>query len=276
MERPVLIYQRASVQNVQRELRWPALAVLTAPLALGCFAMYLYRLTASGTVLALSLSLLAIGLLASTALLLFHHREDVSSSASAMALTLAVALMIVLLPGTGLIPLDVAAMVVMAGGATLLYLRRVEIPSIGQTRLRESSVAVVFLLPIGLAVLQTLCLGLRFWESYRVGPSTMYLVPMIAVWGFIEEGLFRGILLRSSVPLLGGNGALVLSSFLYAAFMLLWGSLPFAIFSFFLGLLMGWLYLRSRSIMYVGTVHALTDTWMVIVFIVLGIGVLNI
>jgi hypothetical protein len=54
------------------------------------------------------------------------------------------------------------------------------------------------------------------------------------------------------VPLLGGNGALVLSSFLYAAFMLLWGSLPFAIFSFFLGLLMGWLYLRSRSIMYVG------------------------
>ena len=274
MERPVLIYQRTSVQSVQRELRWPALAMLTAPLALGCFSLYLFRLSASGTALALSLAFLVIGLLAGTALLLFHRREEVSLSASAVALVLSVSFLIILLPGTGLVHLDAAVIVAAAGGAALLYLKRVEMPFIGRPRLKESSVAVVFLLPVGLAVVQALALGLRFWESYQVGPSTMYLVPMIAAWGFIEEGIFRGILLRSSVPLLGGNGALVLSSFLYASFMLLWGSLPFAIFSFFLGLLMGWIYLRSRSIMYVGTVHALTDTWMVIASIVLGIAII--
>ncbi|HOG53768.1 MAG TPA: hypothetical protein PLT03_07830, partial [Bacillota bacterium] len=59
---------------------------------------------------------------------------------------------------------------------------------------------------------------------------------------------------------------------LYASFMLLWGSLPFAMFSFFFGLLLGYIYLRSRSLMYVGTIHALTDTWMVIAFLVLGVG----
>lgn len=274
MERPVLIYQRASVQSVQRELRWPALAMMTAPLALGCFAVYLYRLSASGMALALSLAFLVIGLLANTTLLLFHYREEVSSSASAVALVFSISFLIILLPGTGLVHIDAAVMVAAAGGAVLLYLKRAELPFIGHPRLKESSVAVVFLLPIGLAVAQALALGLRFWESYQVSPSTMYLVPMIAAWGFIEEGLFRGVLLRSSVPLLGGSGALILSSFLYASFMLLWGSLPFAIFSFFLGLLMGWIYLRSRSIMYVGTVHALTDTWMVIASIVLGIAII--
>ncbi len=272
MERPVLIYQKAQVKEVQRELRWPALAILTAPLALGCFAVYLYRLSASGTAVGLSLACLIIGLLACTALILFNGREEVSTSASAVALVLSIALLIILLPGSGTVYVDAMIMVAVAGGAVVMYLRRAGMPALDSPRLRESSVAMVFLLPVALALLQALFLGLRFWESYRIGPATILLVPMLAAWGFIEEGLFRGVLLRSSVPLLGRKGALVLSSFLYASFMLLWGSLPFALFSLPLGLLMGHLYLRSRSLMYVGTVHALTDTWMIIMFIVLGIG----
>jgi membrane protease YdiL (CAAX protease family) len=133
---------------------------------------------------------------------------------------------------------------------------------------------VVLLLPIALAVVQAAFLGLRFWESFHVGRPTILFVPMIAVWGFTEEALFRGILLRSSVPMLGNTGAVVLSSFLSAAFMLFWGSLPFAIFSLLLGLLMGALYLRSRSLMFVGTVHALTDTWMIIAFLMMSSTVL--
>jgi membrane protease YdiL (CAAX protease family) len=274
MERPVLIYQKTRVNEVRRELRWPVLATLTAPLALGCFAVYMYRLSASGTTVAMSLAFLIIGLLACTTLMLFHGREEVTTPASAVALVISASFMIILLPGSGMIVVDAALMVATVGGAVLLYLRKVDMPFLGRTRLREGSVMVVFLLPIGLALAQALFLGFRFWESYRISPSTIYLVPMLAAWGFIEEGLFRGVLLRSSVPLLGSRGALVLSSFLYAAFMLLWGSLPFALFSFLMGLLMGAIYLRSRSLMYVGTVHALTDTWMVIAFIVLGIGII--
>jgi membrane protease YdiL (CAAX protease family) len=232
----------------------------------------MYRLSASGTAVAMSLAFLIIGLLACTTLMLFHGHEEVTTPASAVALVLSASFMIILLPGSGMVVVDAAVMVAAVGGAVLLYLRKVEMPLLGQTRLRESSVLVVFLMPVGLALAQALFLGLRFWESYQISPSTIYLVPLLAAWGFIEEGLFRGVLLRSSVPLLGNRGALILSSFLYAAFMLLWGSLPFALFSFFMGLLMGFVYLRSRSLMYVGTVHALTDTWMVIAFLVLGIG----
>lgn len=268
-----MIYQRARAQEVQRELRWPVLGAVTVPLALGCSAIYMYRLSGSGTAVALSLSFLTIGLLACTALILMHQREEVSLSAAGVALVFAVAFLVVLLPGTGMVYADAAVMVATAGGAVLLFLRRVEMPELGERRLRESSVLVVLALPVGLAAAEALFLGLRFWESFHISPSTVFLVPLLAAWGFIEEGLFRGALLRSSEPLLGKSGALVLSSFLYASFMLLWGSLPFAIFSFFLGLLMGYIYLRSRSLMYVGTVHALTDTWMIIAFLVLGVGV---
>jgi membrane protease YdiL (CAAX protease family) len=272
MERPVLIYQVANLQETQRELRWPVLATLIAPLALGCFAVYLYRLSASVTAVAMSLSFLVIGLLACTALLLLHPREEVSLAASAAALVLSVTLLVILLPGMGTVYADAALLVAVAGGTVAVYLKKVEMPDLGRPVLRGSSLAGVFLLPTGLALGEALFLGLRFWESYHISPSTIFLVPMLAWWGFVEEALFRGVLLRSSVPLLGKRGALVLSSFLYASFMLLWGSLPFALFSLLLGLLMGFLYLRSRSLMYVGTIHALTDTWMVIAFIVLGIG----
>jgi membrane protease YdiL (CAAX protease family) len=267
-----MIYQRAKAQKVQRELRWPLLGTVTAPLVLGCSAVYMYRLSGSGTAVAMSLSFLTIGLLACTALILMHQREEVSLYAAGVALVFAAAFLAVLLPGTGSVYVDAAMMVVTAGGAAVLFLRRVEMPELGERLLRESSVLVVLALPVGLATAEALFLGLRFWESFHMSPSTVFLVPLMAAWGFIEEGLFRGVLLRSSVPLLGKSGALVLSSFLYASFMLLWGSLPFAMFSFFFGLLLGYIYLRSRSLMYVGTIHALTDTWMVIAFLVLGVG----
>jgi membrane protease YdiL (CAAX protease family) len=132
-------------------------------------------------------------------------------------------------------------------------------------------VLVVLALPVALAVGQALFLGLRFWENYQIGRPSLLFVPLLAMWGYVEEGLFRGIVQRSAVPLLGGRGAIVLSAFLYSAFMLFWGSLPYALFSFLSGLLMGYLYLRSRSLMYVGTIHALQDTWMVIAYLALGI-----
>jgi membrane protease YdiL (CAAX protease family) len=158
-----------------------------------------------------------------------------------------------------------------SAGALLLHRRFVELPSLGPSRLRDSSVAVVLLLPVALAIAQSLFLGLRFWESYPIGKTSLLFIPLLAVWGYAEEGLFRGVLQRSALPLLGRGGSILFGAALYAAFTLFWGSLPYAIFSFMFGLLIGYMYLRSRSLMYVGTVHALMDTWMIIAFLVFGV-----
>jgi membrane protease YdiL (CAAX protease family) len=268
-----LMSQRHVHANDDREVSWPVLGALTVPMFLGCFSVYLFRLSGDGTTIAAGLIFLTSGLLACAALILFTHNEMVQMAASAIALVQSVALFTILLPGSGLIYVDAAILFTASAGVVLLYGRSVEMPSLGRTRLKESSVLVVFLLPVLLALGQALFLGLRFWEYFQIGRPSLILVPLLAMWGYVEEGLFRGIVLRSALPLLGGRGAIVLAAFLNSAFMLFWASLPFALFSFAIGLLMGYLYLRSRSLMYVGTMHALQDTWMVISYLALGIAI---
>jgi membrane protease YdiL (CAAX protease family) len=254
-----------------REVSWPVLGALTAPMFLGCFSVYLFRLSGDEAAIAAGLVFLTSGLLASAALILFSSHRSVQTAASAIALVQSIALFAILLPGSGLIFIDAAILFAATAAVVLLYGRTVDLPSLGRTRLRESSVLAVFLLPVALALGETLFLGLRFWEFFQIGRPSLLFVPLLAMWGYVEEGLFRGIVLRSSIPLLGGRGAIVLSAFLYSAFMMFWASLPYAIFAFLLGLLMGFIYLRSRSLMYVGTIHALMDTWMVIAYLALGI-----
>jgi len=265
--------QESRYREGYREAGWLFLSALTAPMVLGCFCVYLYRLSADGSAIAMGIVLLSAGLLACSAMVLFAGDPTISMVSSSVALLDSVALFTILLPGSGSVFADAAILFAVLVAAVLLYGRTVDLPSIGRTRLKESSVLIVLLLPVFLAVGEALFLGLRFWESYQLGRPSLLFVPLLALWGYVEEGLFRGIVQRSAVPLMGSRGAIVLAAFLNSAFMLFWGSLPYAIFTFFLGLLMGYLYLRSRSLMYVGTVHALQDTWLIIAYLAMGIAI---
>jgi membrane protease YdiL (CAAX protease family) len=270
VDRSALIHSRAQPTIDRRVSDWLVIGALAAPLALGCFAVYLYFLYGSETVVGVGLSAMVVGLLSCGAVVLLSDQEKMRVVAAALALVTTLSLFVVMLPSSTNIYVDSALILSVAASASLLFLRKVDLPYIGPVRVGHSTLLMVILLPILLAIAQAGFLGLRFWESFQVGRLTIVFVPMIAAWGFTEEALFRGILLRSSVPLLNETAAVVLSSFVAAAFMLFWGSLPYAIFSFLLSLLMGFLYLRTRSLMFVGTMHALTDTWMVIAFLMFG------
>ncbi|MGE5379409.1 MAG: lysostaphin resistance A-like protein [Candidatus Saccharibacteria bacterium] len=270
MERSGLMSQEYARRQEHEVAGWQVTVILVLPMVVGCFSVYTYKLTADEQALLLSVAFLAMGLLSSTALAV-SHRRSISLAASGVAVVNALSLFIILVPRSGFVYADVLILFVATVGVLLLHRRFAELPSIGASRLRESSVAAVLFLPMGLAVAQSLFLGLRFWESYPIGKTSLLFIPLLAVWGFAEEGLFRGVLQRSAYPLLGGGGSIILTAVLSSAFALFWGSLPYAIFSFLFGLLMGYMYLRSRSLMYVGTIHALMDTWMVISYLFLGI-----
>jgi membrane protease YdiL (CAAX protease family) len=232
--------------------------------------VYLYFLYGSQTVVGVGLAVMVVGLLSCGAVVLLSDREEMRVVAAAIALVTTLSLFVVMLPSSTNIYVDSALILSVAASASLLFLKKLDLPYIGPIRVGPTTLLTILLLPIVLAVVQAGFLGLRFWESFQVGRMTILFVPMIAVWGFTEEALFRGILLRSSVSLLNDSAAVVLSSLVTAAFMLFWGSLPYAIFTFLLSMLMGFLYLRTRSLMFVGTLHALTDTWMVIAFLMFG------
>jgi membrane protease YdiL (CAAX protease family) len=246
------------------------MAVLFTPLLLGCFAIYLYKFTGNAEVVWLGIVFFFSGTLMSAAAVSSRHRGT-SVAAAGLTVVNAISLFIILVPRSGFIYADVAVVFVAVAGTVLLQNRVAELPYIGLSRLRESSVAAVLFLPMGLAVVQALFLGLRFWENFPIGKTSLFFIPCLAAWAYVEEGLFRGILQRSALPMLGAGGSIVFSALVYAAFSLFWGSLMYTIFSLLFGLLLGYLYLRSRSLMYVGTIHALTDTWMIIALLALGI-----
>ena len=77
---------------------------------------------------------------------------------------------------------------------------------------------------------------------------------VITVWGpFTEELFFRGFLLAALIPTLGGTRAAILSSAVFAAgHLMLSAALPI----FITGMLLSWLYIRSRSIWPSVTAHA--------------------
>ena len=77
---------------------------------------------------------------------------------------------------------------------------------------------------------------------------------VITVWGpFTEELFFRGFLLAALIPPLGGVRAAIVSSAVFAAGHLM---ISTAVPIFVTGMLLSWLYIRSRSIWPSVTAHA--------------------
>ncbi len=260
-----------SSAQVHEEVRWPVLTLLSLPFVCGCGAIYIYRLLGMEQAVLAGLILIVFGLLSSIAMVLFVEQREVALAASSVVLVQVLALVTILLPSLTWMPLEQLPLLAVVAVATIIHYRSVQLPALRARPLLLRSVTVVLLLPLGLALAEAMFLGYRFFENFHIGRSTLMIIPIMAIWGYLEEVLFRGIALRSSLPLLGKWRAILFSASLGAAFMLFWGSLPYAIFALFLGIVMGVLYLRSHSLMYVGTMHALTDTWMVVALLVLGV-----
>ena len=88
------------------------------------------------------------------------------------------------LPSTGNVFLDAVVLLNIIVIAILLFVRSISMPSLHPVRLRNLSMAIVLLLPIGLAFAQAASLGLRFWESFPLGTPSLLFLPFMALWGF--------------------------------------------------------------------------------------------
>ena len=74
------------------------------------------------------------------------------------------------------------------------------------------------------------------------------LVYMVAFVGLGEEVLFRGLVQRDMTNLLGWKWGLVGASLMFGVMHLTWRSIPELGFTFFAGMLLGYLYYRTRSL----------------------------
>lgn len=247
------------------------LLLLTAWIVVGCSMVYGFVIIGDLAVVTAGAVLLVGAMLLSVAYTVTARSEAQATAGGAVALVCALIVVTILLPSSGSTFVDSVILLGVVAGPISMFVRSVSLPSIGRTSLREISVAGVLLLPIVLAYGEALFLGLRFWESFPLGNPSYLFIPFLALWGYTEEALFRGVVQRSFLEVMSPRQAILLASALNAAYMLFWGSVMYALFALLSGMLLGYLFHRSRSLMYVGTVRALMDTWLVIAFLSLGI-----
>jgi len=94
----------------------------------------------------------------------------------------------------------------------------------------------------------------RLFNQLTNGNLLVSLFTLSLVAPLTEEALFRGVLLRSFARRWGDTPGLVLSSALFAGFHLNVWQAPAA---FLAGLFLGWVFLRTRSLLYPIAAHAL-------------------
>lgn len=81
------------------------------------------------------------------------------------------------------------------------------------------------------------------------------MLVMVCAIGFGEELVFRALLQTKAEPWLGIYGAMLLSAFLFSVMHSGYSSIPYLIFVFAVGLILAFIYLRTRSLALVSLIH---------------------
>lgn len=102
-----------------------------------------------------------------------------------------------------------------------------------------------------------------FLLSRMLGAGVVSVITVCLVAPVIEEMLFRGVILRSFLLNYSAPNAIILSSLLFAIFHLTISQLPAA---FILGCLLGWLYLRTRSLWPSILAHFLNNSFAILLW----------
>jgi hypothetical protein len=134
---------------------------------------------------------------------------------------------------------------------------------------REIVLPIVLLLPVFLAIVESAVLGGGIWSEFHQA-TPLYFIPFAALFGYLEEAVFRGGVQREIGAVAGPNRALVCGAALDAGFMAFWGSYPLVVFTFVLALLMGFIYKKWGSVTLVGVTRAIEASWLMIILAMLA------
>ena len=150
----------------------------------------------------------------------------------------------------------------------LLYVRNARV---GLERLGLRSASVKVAVPCCVLGVAT---GAIEYEILRPAPavpafSAGYFLQtalyMVVFVGLGEELLFRGILLTSLEKLMSPRWALVVHSAVFAILHFTWRSVPEVVFVFFAGMILGWVFQRTKSLLPSIIIHAANNVKLVAV-----------
>ena len=125
---------------------------------------------------------------------------------------------------------------------------------------------------LALGILWGVPLGMTEYFVLQPAPESAHLelgnlardiLYMAAFVGLGEELLFRGIIQRDVEEVFGWKSGLLLSSLLFGIMHLTWRSTPEVGFTFLAGMLLGYIYFRTRSLVGPIAIHAVNNVMLV-------------
>ena len=148
-----------------------------------------------------------------------------------------------------------------------IYQKRLNFAELGFKRdkwLKYLLVGIAIGIPIGAAEYFILRPAPAF-PTFEVG----YLLrDMVYMFGFVaigEELLFRGLVQRDLMKALGWKWGLILASLMFAVMHLTWRSIPEVVFVFGVGLILGYLYYKTKSLVAPIVIHGMGNVTLVAV-----------
>jgi len=130
--------------------------------------------------------------------------------------------------------------------------------------LRYLLVGIVIGIPIGVAEYFVLRPAPAF-PAFEVKYLLRDLAYMLGFVGIGEELLFRGLVQRDLMQALGWKGGLVLASLVFAVMHLTWRSIPELVFVFVAGMLLGYVYYKTKSLVAPIVIHGIGNVILVAV-----------
>jgi hypothetical protein len=146
-----------------------------------------------------------------------------------------------------------------------IYQKKLSFSELGFKRdrwLRYVLMGIAIGIPIGIAEYFVLLPAPAF-PTFEVKYLLRDLVYMVAFVGVGEELLFRGLVQRDLMNALGWKQGIVLASLMFAVMHLTWRSIPELIFVFLAGLLLGYMYYKTRSLVAPIVTHGIGNVMLV-------------
>ncbi len=146
-----------------------------------------------------------------------------------------------------------------------IYLKRLSFSELGFKRdkwLKYVLVGIVISIPIGTMEYLILRPAPTF-PIFEFKYLLRDLVYMVGFVGFGEELLFRGLLQRDLTKALGWKWGVILASLMFAVMHLTWRSVPELGFVFFAGLVFGYLYYKTKSLVIPIVTHGIGNVMLV-------------
>jgi len=163
--------------------------------------------------------------------------------------------------------LPVVYSVVLALCAWHIYRKNLSLKDIGFSRVRlPKYILIGFLLGIPLGVGEYFIITpAAAFPTFEIKYLVRDLVYMVVFVGLGEELLFRGLVQRDMMNLLGWKWGLLGASLMFMVMHLTWRSIPELGFTFGAGLIFGYLYYKTRSLTAPIIAHGIGNTVLVAV-----------